>query len=148
MSLTRWNPARELDEVFDRMNRFFPGALARDFGMESLTSSDWAPAVVITETPEAYLIKADLPEVKKEDCKVTLENGVLTLSGERRIEKEEKNRKHHRIERHYGRFVRRFSMPTAIDDQKVSATFRDGVLHVSVPKAPQAHAATREVKIG
>ena len=94
-----------------------------------------------------YAIKADLPDVKKEDVKVTFENGVLGIEGERRFEKEDKNKKYHRIERSYGKFVRRFALPTEVDGAKVKAEFKDGVLSVVLPKSAKAVAQTIDVKV-
>lgn len=151
MAITRWDPSHELDDFLTRMNRFFgphhmpvrgPGE------KELMTFADWTPACDIQETPEAYVIHAEIPDVRKEDVKVTVHEGVLTLAGERRSEKEEKGKKYHRIERAYGRFQRSFTLPTSVDETKVAASFRDGMLNVMVPKAPPASTAAREVKIG
>jgi HSP20 family protein len=106
---------------------------------------DWPPAVDIAETPEEFLIKADLPEVKKEDVKVTVENGVLLIEGERRQEKEENTKKFHRIERAYGSFVRMFMVPDAIDEAKVSAVFKDGLLNVDTDR--KACSSTRRRRL-
>ena len=150
MSIIRWDPARELDDFTSRMNRFFgvQNALARPSAdKELMTFADWTPACDIQETPEAFVIHAEIPDVKREDVKVTVHEGVLTLAGERKSEKEEKGRKYHRVERSYGRFQRSFTLPTAVDETKVAATFKDGMLNVQVPKALQATTAAREVKI-
>ena len=101
----------------------------------------------ITEDDKEYLVKADLPEVKKEDVKVTVEDGVLTITGERKIEKEEKDKKYHRIERSYGNFLRSFTLPDAADGAKVRAEFKDGVLKVRLPKTEKAKAKAVEVKV-
>src|SRR6185295_19078923 len=97
-----------------------------------------SPIVDITEDEKAYLIKAELPEVKKEDVKVTVENGVLSVTGERKFEKEEKNRKYHRVERSYGSFTRHFAVPDDADDSQVSAEFKDGVLTIRLAKNEKA----------
>jgi HSP20 family protein len=89
--------------------------------------ADWAPSVDISETDGAYQIKAEIPDVKKEDVKVTLEDGVLTIQGERKQEKEERGKKYHRVERSYGSFVRSFTLPDLVDEEKVKAEFKDGV---------------------
>ena len=93
------------------------------------------------------VVKADLPDVKKDEVKVQVENGVLTIEGERRNVKEEKGRRFHKVEREYGRFIRRFTMPTEIDPEKVRAEFKDGVLNVTVPKAATAKPKSIEVKL-
>jgi HSP20 family protein len=100
-----------------------------------MTTSTWAPLVDITEDDKEYLIKVELPEIKKEDVKVTVENGTLTISGERKFEKEEKDKKYHRVERAYGSFVRSFALPEGTDGSKVSADYKDGVLKVHLPKS-------------
>ena len=149
MNLIRYEPAgfpmfREMEETLDRMNRFF----GRPNGnKENLIVTDWTPTCDIQETEGEYLIKAELPEVKKEDVKVTVENGVLTLQGDRKQEKEEKGKKFHRVERSYGKFVRRFALPTEIDAGSANAEFKDGVLTVRVPKAAVTKPKTIEVKV-
>jgi len=149
MTLVRWDPFRELEDMSERLNRVFARpALRTTEGKEHLTVADWVPTVDISETEQAYLIKAELPEVKKEDVKVTVENGVLTLSGERRQEKEEKGKKYHRIERSYGSFVRSFALPESVDEGGVKAEYKDGVLNLHLPKAEKAKPKAIEVKVG
>jgi HSP20 family protein len=109
--------------------------------------ADWAPAIDVQETEGEYLIKADLPAVKKEDVKVSVEDGILAVEGERQQEKEEKGRKFHRIERSYGRFVRRLAVPTDVDQSKVAAEFKDGVLNVHLPKSAIAKPRAIDVKV-
>ena len=148
MNLVRWDPFRELEDVSTRLNRFFgvrPGTVMT--GTNGDTFADWAPAVDVQETATEYLVKADLPEVKKEDVKVSVEDGVLAVEGERRQEKEEKGMKFHRIERNFGKFVRRMAMPTDVDQQKVAAEFKDGVLNVHLPKMPDTKPRTVDVRI-
>ena len=101
----------------------------------------------ITENGKAYTIKADMPQVKKEDLKLSVKNGVLELSGERKSEKEEKDEKHHRIERSYGRFLRTFTLPEDADSAGIKAECRDGVLTVTLPKSEKAKAKEIAVKI-
>ena len=109
--------------------------------------ADWAPAMDVQETDKEYLIKADLPDVKKEDVKVGIEDGILSVEGERKQEKEEKGRKFHRIERAYGKFVRRMTVPTDVDATKVAAEFKDGVLNVHLPKSADAKPRMVDVKV-
>jgi HSP20 family protein len=116
-------------------------------GKETMIVADWTPSVDISETDGEYQIKAEIPDVKKEDVKVTLEDGVLTIQGERKHEKEEKGKKYHRIERSYGSFVRTFSLPDVIDEDKVKAEFKEGVLNLSLPKSEKAKPKAIEVKI-
>jgi len=148
MSLVRWDPFRELEEVSDRLNRMFARPAApRTNGKETMVVADWTPSVDISETEGEYQIKAEIPDVKKEDVKVTLEDGVLTIQGERKYEKEEKGKKYHRIERSYGSFVRTFSLPDVIDEEKVKAEFKDGVLNLHLPKSEKAKPKAIEVKV-
>ena len=113
----------------------------------SFKLADWSPLVDITEDDHEYLFKADLPEMKKDDVKVTIENGILYISGERRAEKEEKKRKFHRLERLFGTFERRFTLPEDADPTKIVAEFRDGVLQVHLPKRLMPKPKTVEVKV-
>jgi HSP20 family protein len=144
MALVKWEPFSELEEIQSRLNRFFGSTRAGD---EAIAVADWSPAMDVQETSHEYAIKADLPDVKKDDVKVTLEHGVLAIEGERRFEKEEKDKKFHRIERSYGKFVRRFALPTEVDAAKVKAEFKDGVLSVVLPKSANAVAQTIDVKV-
>src|SRR6266496_3522506 len=113
----------------------------------SFELADWSPLVDITEDDHEYLFKADLPEMKKDDVKVTIENGILYISGERRAEKEEKKRKFHRLERFFGTFERTFTVPEDADPTKIMAEFHDGVLQVHLPKRPMPKPKTIEVKV-
>jgi HSP20 family protein len=117
-------------------------------GKEALTVAQWTPLVDITEDEKEYLIKAELPEMKKEDVRLTVENDVLAISGERKFEKEEKGRKYHRVERAYGSFVRSFSLPEDADGSKVTAGFNDGMLQVHLPKSVKAKPKAIEIKVG
>ena len=148
-ALTRWNPFEELDELQNRLSTFFGRAPVRrqNGEQENMTVAQWAPLVDITEDDKEYLIKAELPEVKNDEVKVTLENGVLTITGERKFEKEEKGKKYHRVERAYGSFVRSFTLPDDADANKVNAEFKDGVLKVHVAKSEAAKPKQIEVKV-
>jgi len=146
MNIVRWDPFRELEGIQSRLNRVFGDRPFRNFEDENLSFAEWAPAVDIQETEKEYLVKADLPEVKKEDVKVKYEDGILTVQGERKLEKEEKGKTFHKIERGYGKFVRRFALPTEVDQAKVSAEFKEGVLNVHLPKSPNGKHAI-EVKV-
>jgi HSP20 family protein len=148
MALVRWDPFRELEEVSDRLNRMFARPATRTAnGKETMTVADWTPSVDISETEGEYQIKAEIPDVKKEDVKVTVEDGVLTIQGERKHEVEEKGKKYHRIERSYGSFVRTFSLPDVIEADKVKAEFKDGVLNLHLPKSEKAKPKSIEVKV-
>jgi HSP20 family protein len=143
----RWDPFRELEDMSDRLNRMFARPAVRTNGKETLTVADWSPTVDISETDGEYLIKAELPEVKKDDVKVTLEDGILTIQGERRREKDEKTTKYHRVERSYGSFVRSFSLPDQVDENGVKAEYRDGMLNLRIPKSEKAKPRAIEVKV-
>ena len=110
-ALAKWNPFRELEDIQSRLSSLFGRTPLRGFGEEAMTVSEWTPLVDIAEDDKEYLIKVELPEVKKEDVKVTVEGGVLTITGERKFEKEEKGKKYHRLERAYGSFMRSFTLP-------------------------------------
>src|SRR5437588_7208092 len=142
-TLTRWEPM-ELADVENRLSRFF--GRRRTNGRDDLTIADWEPLADITEDDKEYIIKAELPDVKKEDVKVAVENGVLTISGERKFEKEEKKKKYHRVERAYGTFVRSFTLPDDANAGYVKAEFKEGVLTVHVPKSEHAKPKHIEAK--
>src|ERR1041385_752836 len=134
MNVIKWNPFRELEEMQTRLNRLLNETPAERTN-EPFLYTDWAPAVDIQETEKEYVVKADLPDVKKEDVKVQLLEGILTIEGERKQETEEKAKKFHRVERQYGQFVRRFTLPDEIDAANVHAEFKDGVLNIRLPKS-------------
>ena len=148
-ALTSWDPFKEMEETQNRLARFFRLRPARfpNGDKEAMTATEWAPSVDIVEYDKEWLVKADLPEVKREDVQVTVDNGVLTIAGERKLEKEEKDKKYHRIERSYGNFLRSFTLPDAADGSKVNAEFKDGVLIVHLPKTEKARPKAVEVKV-
>jgi HSP20 family protein len=123
-------------------------AVPRTNGKEAMVVADWVPSVDVTETEGEYQIKAEIPDVKKEDVKVTVEGGVLTLQGERVREKEETGKKYHRVERSYGSFVRSFTLPELVDEEKVKAEFKDGILNLRLPKSEKAKPKAIEVTVG
>jgi HSP20 family protein len=147
MNIVKWDPFHELETIQARLNRMFGGAPIRGITGDTPAFGDWAPAVDIQETDTEYLVKADLPDVKKDDVKVEFEDGVLTVEGERKQEKEEKNTKLHKIERAYGKFVRRFALPTEVDATKLTAQYKDGVLNVHLPKSPTGKPKAITVKV-
>jgi len=146
-ALTRWNPFREMERMQRDMDLLFTGAPMRRGGMEVLTGVEWAPVVDIIEDEKEFTVKAELPEMKKEDVKVTVENGVLAISGERKTEKEEKGKKYHRIERSYGSFERSFTLPESTDPAKIRSEYKDGVLTVHLPKSGNGKPKTTEIKV-
>lgn len=147
---TKWSPLKELEELQHRMTGWLGRAPWRSEtgGREALTVAEWAPAVDISEDEKEYLIKAELPDIPREAVKVNVENGVLAIQGERRFEKEEKDKRYHRIERSYGSFLRSFEVPENVDPAKVSAEFKDGILRVHLPKSEQSRPKAVEVKVG
>ena len=148
-TLTRWNQLRELEALQHGLGSLFSRSPVHSLeGQEEpMRVAEWAPLVDISEDDKEYLIKAELPEVKREDVKVTAEEGTLTITGERKFEKEEKGRKYHRVERSYGSFVRSFSLPDDASPAKVSAEFKDGVLSVHLAKTQKAKPTHIEVKV-
>lgn len=142
---SRWDPFRELEEMSERLNRLTTRATPA--GEEELVLAEWAPVVDIEETDKEYVIKAELPEVKKDDVKVAIKDGVLTIEGERKQEKEEKGTKFHRVERSYGKFMRSFVMPKDTDEKKITADFKDGILKVHVGKSEFLKPKTIDIKV-
>jgi HSP20 family protein len=148
--LITWNPLREMEEAQNRFNPFFLAGFPNRMGsgeIHSLTVADWSPEVDISEDDRGYLLKADLPEMKKDDVRVTVEDGILCVSGERKTEKEDQKRKFHRTERSFGNFRRSFTLPEDADSTKVTAEFCEGVLKVHLPTTPIARSKAIEVKV-
>jgi HSP20 family protein len=148
-TITRWEPTKEFEDLQNRLSSFFGrGQLQRSQGgREDIDLAEWAPLADITEDDNEYAIKAELPDVKKEDVHVAVENGVLSISGERKIEKEEKGKKFRRVERAYGSFLRSFVVPEDADPDKVQAEFKDGMLTVHLPKSEKAKPKKVEVNV-
>lgn len=146
-----WDPLREISHLENRLERFFNRPLSRWLAgngeKELMTITEWAPLVDISEDEQQFIVKAELPDLKKEEVKVVLENGELTISGERKLEKEEKGKRYHRIERSYGTFLRSFSLPDGVNGEKVTADFSNGILEVRLPKDATAKPEAIEVKI-
>jgi HSP20 family protein len=146
---TRWNPFKEIEDMEKRLSSFL-GRTSVSGGdkKEAITVAEWSPLVDISEDDKEYLIKAEVPEMKKEEIKINVHDDVLAISGERKYEKEEKGKKYHRVERAYGSFVRSFALPEDADGSKVSAEYKDGVLKVHLPKSEKAKPKAIEVKVG
>jgi HSP20 family protein len=142
-ALTPWKGMdtfrHEMDRAFER---FFEPRWD-----EFETAGEWAPKVDVSETKDAVLVKAEIPGVEQKDINVSLQDQVLTIKGEKHHEKEEKDEKYHRVERSWGAFTRAFRMPVAVAGDKVTATFKDGTLMVTLPKAPEAKGTTIPVKV-
>ena len=139
-TLSIWNPIHEMDELFH--NR-----LASVLGGEGLQSVAWSPVVDIEESAEAYTIHAELPGLSKEKVKVTVENGVLTLSGERDLERRVETKTFHRVERSHGTFTRSFTLPDDVDPESVAANFKDGLLEIQITKREEALPKSIEVRV-
>lgn len=144
-----WDPFREMEEMQKRLWSLFGRSwpVWRSEPEEGFALAEWMPPVDIEESDKEYLIKAELPGIKKEEVKVNVEGGTLSISGERKAEKEEKDKKYHRVERSYGAFSRSFTLPEGAVAEKVSAEFKDGVLMIHLPKEEQAKARAIEVKV-
>src|SRR5689334_21816969 len=137
MALNRWDPFRDLGSLHDRMNGLFDDAGRGWRTEEPASTTTWSPAVDIFETEGEIVVKAELPGVDRKDISLHLENNVLTLKGERRFEKETKEENYHRIERAYGGFSRSFSIPATVDEDKIRADYKDGILKIALPKKEQ-----------
>jgi HSP20 family protein len=149
-TLITWNQLREMEQATqNRFNRFLGGFPNRMGSGEthSLTVADWSPEVDISQDEHGYLLKADLPEMKKEDVRVTVEDDILCVSGERKSENGDQKRKFHRIERSFGNFRRSFTLPEDAIGSKVTADFRDGVLKVHLPTTTIAKSKAVQVKV-
>jgi HSP20 family protein len=148
MNLVRWDPFSEIDTLF---NRAFPKTLAGwprvGFDEGGETRFEWSPSADISETEKEYLIRAELPAVKKEDVKVTVADGMITIEGERKQQKEEKNEKFHRVEALYGSFSRSFSLPDNIDTNAIRCEDKDGVLTVHIPKTETEKRKPKQIEV-
>jgi len=142
--LTRWEPFREFATLQDRMNRLFHESFneGRD---ESLTTSTFAPAVDVYEDEHKVTLKVEVPGIDEKDIDVRVENNTLTVHGERKIEKEEKEENYRRVERQYGSFTRTFNLPQTVDTENVSASYDKGVLKIALPK--KAEAKPKQIKV-
>jgi HSP20 family protein len=146
MRVIKWEPFRDVDDMFERV---FADTMRRwpRTSNDERRVYDWAPAADVSETDGEYLIKAELPEVRKDDLNITVQEGVLTLAGERKEEKREDNEKLHRIERFRGSFSRRFTLPDDADEQGIKAESKDGVLVIHIPKHKVAQPQPRQIQV-
>lgn len=140
-----WDPFRELEDMSSRLNRVFARGAISD---EALKGVDFTPSINVSETPQAYVIKAELPGVKKEDVNLTVEDGLLTLRGERKYESEHKDEKVHRVETAYGSFMRQFRVPEDASAEGIEASYKDGVLNVRLPKVPPKVNEAKRIPVG
>ena len=146
MNTQLWNPFQEFESLLDRYNKS-SGIALRDKSNGDLSFADWAPSVDIDEQDDKYLIKADLPGVDKKDIDVKLENGMLSIRGEKHTETETGKGKRHRTERFHGTFARSFTLPESVDAEKVDAKYKDGVLTLVIPKMEQARPKSIDIKV-
>jgi HSP20 family protein len=144
MTLTRWSPVSGLAALeVNALNRMFDAA----FNTDVFAPGTWVPPVDIHETAAgAIVVRAELPDMKREDIKITYENNVLTIEGERRREEVKDTERYHRVERSYGAFRRSFAMPVAVDATNVQASYRDGVLSVTLPRREETR--PRQIQVG
>ena len=144
MSLVRWDPFSDFDALFNRM---LPSQPSRRPRLSSGAEFEWSPSADVSETEKAYLIRAELPAVKKEDVRVTVDNGMITIQGERKQHKEDKSEKSIRVENFYGTFTRSFMLPDNVDVESIRCEDKDGVLTVYLPKTKEATPAARQIKV-
>lgn len=146
--LTRWEPFREFSTLQDRINRVFRDSYRGAGQDESLTTSSFAPAVDVYEDEHKVSLKIEVPGIDEKDIDVRVENNTLTVHGERKIEKEEKEENYRRVERQYGSFTRTFTLPTTVDTENVAAVYDKGVLKISLPKKAEAKPKQIKVTVG
>jgi HSP20 family protein len=144
--MKRVDPFQELMGIQDRMNQLFRGQFA-GYGDDTLTSGAWSPAVDIYETPETLEMTFEIPGVNQKDIRVNFENNLLTVSGERKLEHEDRGEGYHRVERNYGNFLRSFTVPSTIDQNRINAEFTNGLLRLTLPKRPESQPRAIEVKV-
>jgi HSP20 family protein len=145
MAVMRWDPFQETDDLFNQFFRTFAARPAA--GSESARVETWRPAATISETEDEYLIRAELPEVSKQDIELSVDDGVLKITGERKFEKKHEDEKVHRVESFYGKFSRSFGLPDDVDAEKISAESKDGVLVVRLPKSKKAAPTPKKIRI-
>jgi HSP20 family protein len=146
--LTRWEPFREFSTLQDRMNRLFRESYSGEGPDDSLTTSSFAPAVDVYEDEHKVTLKIEVPGIGEKDIDVRVENNTLTVHGERKIEKEEKEENYRRVERQYGSFTRSFTLPNTVDTENVAATYDKGVLKIDLPKKAEAKPKQIKVNVG
>ena len=147
MAMTRFDPFRDLAVLQDRMNRLFNDTYGRNREDDLMSRGSWTPAVDIYEVEGALVLKAELPDLRREDIDVNVENSTLTIRGERKLDNEIKQENFHRIERPYGSFLRQFSLPPTVDAAKIAAEYKNGVLTVKLPVREEAKPRTINVEV-
>jgi len=149
MALIRWDPFREMSSLQERMNRLMSDFRTRSpFGEEEMAQGAWIPPVDIYETKESIVLNVELPGVTKDDISLEVKDSTLTIRGEKKLEKDVKEENFHRMERTYGSFTRAFTLPSTVQQDKVKAKFRDGILEIRLPKAEEAKPKQIKVDVG
>lgn len=146
MTVTRYDPFRDLRSLQEEVNRLFTGNIGRSYEDEGIARGSWNPNVDIYENKEQIVLEAELPGMSRQDFELTIENNVITLRGERRFEKKEETESYHRVERAYGSFSRSFTLPNTVTGEGASADYRNGVLRVTLPKREETKARRIEIK--
>jgi HSP20 family protein len=148
-SIIRWDPYKDMQSLQERMNRLFTDFWGRGGTRadEDYLSGAWYPAVDVRENQDTLEIQAEVPGVEPKDVTISVENGVLTIKGARQFEKATEGETYHRVERAYGSFERSFSLPTNVDPEKIKATYRQGVLHLVLPKREEAKPKSIAIKV-
>ena len=154
MTLTRWNPGRELlnmerefNKLFNTFGTRFGVARDTDNGSDEYENAVWSPLTDVTEDKDNYFLSLDIPGVPKENVKISYTNGQLIISGERKLEKESKEKNYYRVERSFGRFYRSFNLPQEIKEDQIEANFKDGQLNITIPKAEKAKPKEISIKV-
>jgi HSP20 family protein len=146
MAITRWSPFRDVVSVQDEMSRLFDDVFGQRPARVQWTDGIWNPSVDVTEDKDSVVVKAEMPGLNKDDVKISVQDSILTLKGEKKQEKEEKETDYHRIERSYGSFCRSFQLPTTVRADKIKANYKDGVLSIILPKTEEVK--PKEIPIG
>ena len=146
MSLVRWDPFSEIDTLFNQLMPR-PGRWPRLSLERSAGKLEWSPSADISETDAEFVIRAELPAVKKEDVQVTLEDGMITIKGERKQQRDEKSEKFHRVESFYGSFERSFSLPDNVNAETIRCESKDGILSVHIPKTEAAKQKPKQITV-
>lgn len=147
MSITKYDPFHDLRSLQDEVNRLFTGAFPKSTPQEEILRGAWSPNIDIYENKEQLVLQAELPGMKTEEVDVSIENNVITISGERKFEKKEETDNYHRIERAFGSFSRSFTLPQTVTAEGATADFREGILTIALPKREETKARKIEVKI-
>ena len=145
MAIIRWDPFRDLVTIREKMNRLFEDAVTARGEEKDMISGSWAPAIDIYETENELVLSAEVPGIDEKDIEIRIEDGTLSLRGERKFEKETRQENYHRIERAYGAFSRSFSLPAYVDQEKIQAEHADGVLKIHMPKKSESKPKTVKI---